>query len=72
MTRQTTSLIEILEPPENRWLKDLSKRKASLPLGVRVVRFSDEELEVQEGMAKSTNPPAVSVRTQASNDPAAR
>lgn len=72
MTRQTTSLIEILEPPENRWLKDLSKRKASLPHGVRVVRFSDEELEIQEGLPKAASSSAVAIRAQACNDSSVR
>ena len=48
MTQPTMSLIDILEPPANQWLKELSKRKANLPAGVRVVRFSDDDSETAE------------------------
>jgi len=41
MDQHTISLIDILTPPANRWLKGLSRRKENLPVGVRVVRFSD-------------------------------
>ncbi len=41
MNQHTISLIDVITPPENRWLKELSRRKADLPIGVRVVRFSD-------------------------------
>ena len=43
MTQHTISLIDVLTPPANRWLKALSRRKADLPVGVRVVRFSDAD-----------------------------
>lgn len=54
MIRPPTSLIDILVPPENHWLRDLSKRKANLPAGVRVIRFGEEEdlgPEAQEDIA---------------------
>ena len=38
-----TSLVEILDPPMNPWLKALFRQKNSLPEGVRVVRFNGEE-----------------------------
>ena len=41
MTQHRISLIDVLAPPANRWLKELSRRQANLPAGVRVVRFSD-------------------------------
>ncbi len=39
--QHTISLIDVLTPPANLWLKKLSRRKADLPLGVRVIRFND-------------------------------
>ena len=50
------SLIDILEPPANQWLKELSKRKANLPAGVRVVRFSDEESEGADDLERAGAP----------------
>lgn len=41
MMQQTLSLVDVLTPPENHWLKRISRSKANLPTGVRVVRFSD-------------------------------
>ena len=35
------SLVDVLTPPDNQWLKKLSWSKANLPAGIRVVRFSD-------------------------------
>jgi len=43
MTQFTMSLIDVLVPPENPWLKKLSKSKANLPAGVRVVRFTVDD-----------------------------
>lgn len=54
MTRQPTSLIDILEPPANRWLTELSKRRSDLPPGVRVVRFGEEDdagVDAEDGIA---------------------
>lgn len=55
MSQYTMSIIDVLVPPENPWLKKLAKSKANLPAGVRVVRFNvddDDRLdnleEVQE------------------------
>lgn len=45
MTRRAMSLMDVLAPPGNDWLKDLSRRKADLPAGVHVVRFSDNDDE---------------------------
>jgi len=52
MNRHTMSLIDILYPPVNQWLKDVSKCKANRPLGVRVVRFSDDDEGIDERVAK--------------------
>lgn len=41
MMQQALSLVDVLTPPENQWLKQISRSKANLPAGVRVVRFSD-------------------------------
>ncbi len=44
------SLIDILVPPVNHWLKGLSRSKLKLPAGVRIVRFSEEcDEEIMEG-----------------------
>lgn len=51
MTPRSMSLVDILKPPRNNWLRQLARRKANLPEGVRVVRFSDyddDESEVAE------------------------
>lgn len=52
MNQQAVSLVDILTPPGNRWLKELSRRKSELPAGVRIVRFSendDDPAENDEG-----------------------
>ena len=49
MTQHRISLIDVLAPPANRWLKELSRRQANLPAGVRVVRFSDGD----DGLGRS-------------------
>ncbi len=43
MTQHAISLIDVLTPPANRWLREISKRKSDLPVGVRVVRFGGAE-----------------------------
>jgi hypothetical protein len=43
MTQQATSLIDVLSPPGNPWLKELARRKANLPAGVRIVRFGEAD-----------------------------
>ncbi len=43
MVKNRVRLIDVLSPPENPWLKEISLRKLHLPLGVRVVRFSDDD-----------------------------
>jgi len=50
MTQHSMSLIDVLAPPANQWLKELSKRKTNLPAGVRIVRFGDED---DDGFEKS-------------------
>jgi hypothetical protein len=51
MNQQAISLIDVLMPPGNRWLMELSRRKADLPPGVRIVRFSDNDNDDEPGEA---------------------
>ncbi|MBU0752263.1 MAG: hypothetical protein KJ787_13400 [Gammaproteobacteria bacterium] len=51
MTQQAASLIEILSPPGNRWLMELSRRKSDLPEGVRIVRFNDGDDDLLDDVA---------------------
>ena len=52
MTQHAMSLMDVLAPPGNRWLMEISRRKADLPPGVQIVRFdaggddADDEREV--------------------------
>lgn len=41
MTQRSVSLMDVLAPPGNHWLRDLSLRKEGLPAGVHIVRFGD-------------------------------
>ena len=43
MTQRAVNLMDVLAPPENDWLKQLFRRKANLPEGVSIVRFSEAE-----------------------------
>ncbi|TRZ92940.1 MAG: hypothetical protein D4R84_11420 [Rhodocyclaceae bacterium] len=43
MNQRAANLMDVLAPPENNWLKQLFRRKANLPAGVSIVRFSDAE-----------------------------
>lgn len=43
MTQRAANLMDVLAPPENDWLKQLFRRKANLPTGVSIVRFSEAE-----------------------------
>jgi hypothetical protein len=48
MTRRAMSLMDVLAPPGNDWLRELSRRKSDLPAGVHIVRFSDADDEATE------------------------
>jgi len=50
MTQRAMSLMDVLAPPGNDWLRELSRRKSDLPAGVHVhiVRFSDADDEATE------------------------
>lgn len=54
MNRPAMSLMDIIAPPGNRWLAEISHRKGTPPPCVRVVRFGSEEDEsvvgVDEGL----------------------
>jgi len=58
MTQRSTSLVDILQPPRNNWLRQLARRKSNLPAGVRVVRFSDHEDDDPEVVEAAATPPA--------------
>ena len=38
MTQRAMSLMDVLAPPGNDWLRELSRRKSDLPAGVHIVR----------------------------------
>ena len=46
MTRRTMSLLDVLAPPGNDWLKEISRRRTNLPAGVHIVRFGDGDDEL--------------------------
>lgn len=50
MTRRSMSLLDVLAPPTNRWLMEISRRRSDLPAGVTLVRFGegDDELVAEE------------------------
>jgi hypothetical protein len=56
MSQHSMSLVDILTPPRNNWLRQLARRKSDLPAGVRVVRFSDydDDTEVAEASTAAT------------------
>ncbi len=56
MTQHTMSLLDVLIPPANRWLSDISRRKTKLPTGVRVVRFGDGDDDGIDLPEESANP----------------
>ncbi len=55
MTHRAMSLMDVLAPPGNYWLMELSHRKTDLPPGVHVVRFSAVDDELVED-AESAGP----------------
>ncbi len=56
MTRRTMSLLDVLAPPGNDWLKEISRRRTNLPAGVHIVRFGDgdDELATEDDRAATT------------------
>lgn len=48
MTKRAMSLMDVLAPPGNAWLKELSRRRADLPAGVHIVRFGEGDDELAE------------------------
>ncbi len=55
MNQRVVSLMDVLAPPGNDWLKEISRRRSDLPVGVHVVRFSDADDELAgETEAEST------------------
>ncbi len=57
MNQRVVSLMDVLAPPGNDWLRELSRRRSDLPACVHIVRFSeaDDELadDSETGAAKS-------------------
>jgi hypothetical protein len=49
MNQRVVSLMDVLAPPGNDWLKEISRRRSDLPAGVHVVRFSDADDEPADG-----------------------
>ncbi len=43
MTKNRVRPIDVLSPPGNPWLKVILLRKTGFPVGVRVVRFNDDD-----------------------------
>jgi hypothetical protein len=48
MTQRSLSLMDVLMPPGNDWLAELSRRKTDLPPGVHIVRFGDGDDDLAE------------------------
>jgi hypothetical protein len=57
MSQRSMSLVDILTPPRNNWLRQLARRKSDLPAGVRVVRFSDYDDDDPEVVEATTSAP---------------
>jgi hypothetical protein len=58
MSQRSMSLVDILTPPRNNWLRQLARRKSDLPAGVRVVRFSDYDDDDLDGAEAIASVPA--------------
>jgi hypothetical protein len=56
MTRRAMSLLDVLAPPGNDWLKEISRRRTNLPAGVHIVRFGDgdDDLVAEDDRAAAT------------------
>jgi hypothetical protein len=67
MSQRSMSLVDILTPPRNNWLRQLARRKSDLPAGVRVVRFSDydDEPEVVEATTSAPTRQDHAIKAQA-------
>ena len=67
MSKQRVRLIDILDPPDNPWLRKISQRNAHLPIGVRVVRLSgdDDDDQFSEPLASRSSQTRVSMRRSA-------
>jgi hypothetical protein len=58
MNTASVSLVSILNPPGNPWLKAISRRQQVLPVGVRVVRFNPTDVEDDDGILTADAPKA--------------
>jgi hypothetical protein len=57
MNQHAMSLTDILNPRENRWLTDLSRRR-ELPAGVRIVRFGNDDAAEDADPGSDADKPA--------------
>jgi hypothetical protein len=53
MNQRTMSLMDVLTPPGNDWLRELSRRKSDLPAGVHIVRFNDADDDLAEDSSEA-------------------
>lgn len=53
MTHRAMSLMDVLVPPGNDWLKGLSRRKTDLPAGVHIVRFGEDDDDLADDGASA-------------------
>jgi hypothetical protein len=51
MNQRAMSLMDVLMPPGNDWLRELSRRKSDLPAGVHIVRFNEADDELLDDEA---------------------
>ena len=51
MSRLRSSLLDVLDPPGNQWLRNLKRSATPLPDGVRIVRYEEGESAVFESGA---------------------
>ncbi len=51
MNQRAMSLMDVLTPPGNTWLRELSRRASDLPAGVHIVRFNGGD-DLAEDMAE--------------------
>ncbi len=45
------TMVNVLNPPGNRWLRDISTARVPLPRGVRILRNSSDSADSSDGTA---------------------
>jgi hypothetical protein len=48
---RSLTLVDVLNPPANPWLRDISTPRIPLPRGVRVLRNSSDSVDSSDGTA---------------------